>query len=546
MAEQATADQMSMNQATEQATALRDGLWSVLRLQVPRILTQMERDPDSPWTGCFDRDFWHYKMRDFSSMILQQGLLVLDAARGLDLPGNLLHNAPAVEAWIEGGLRFWARAQRRSGGFDEYYPREDGYPPAAFSLYAVCLLVRRREAAPAPEVLAAMQRCADWLVAHPERKALNQEAAGLSALALAARIPGLRVDPDRLEQRLTEFFAAQSPEGWFPEYGGPDLGYLCVTIDCLWDYYTATGDERAFESMRRAARFISWMLAPGGRVPVMVNSRNTDYLTPYGLARLAASDAVASAVVRAMLERVREPDHYQHATDDRYSCHYLQSSHFRALAHLPEMTAPAPLPWELSGERVFPQAGIFVRHSDGESLFFAGHKGGVIYRIHTDGVAYADFGWRGRCRGKIAATHWQGEQWRMEVERRDQKTVVRTRGPVAVRGFFASTPLRHAVLRLLSFCFGNRLIPFLKEKMIFRGHGSALFFERCLRLENGYTLEDRISGGQAARLDWTAAPHASLRHVASAARFCAEELRPTPQRRLRPEAGEMHGVFEIK
>ena len=40
---------------------------------LPRILSQCCRDANSPSFGCFDRNFWHYRMRDFSSIILQQG-----------------------------------------------------------------------------------------------------------------------------------------------------------------------------------------------------------------------------------------------------------------------------------------------------------------------------------------------------------------------------------------------------------------------------------------------------------------------------------------
>ncbi|MEF2145611.1 MAG: hypothetical protein V3573_09215 [Desulfovibrionaceae bacterium] len=524
------------------ANSLRNGLWSALRLHVPRLLTLMERDADSPFLGCFDRDFWHYKMRDFSSMILQQGLLVLDCLKNAELPGNILSGHPLTGQWVRSGLRFWAGRQRRGGGFDEYYPYENGFPPAAFSLYAVALLLRGLDEEPEPDVLRAVQACADWLLDHPETKALNQECAGLSGLALAGRLPGIRIDAGRLEQRLQRFFAAQSDEGWFPEYGGPDLGYLAVTIDCLWDYYEATDDDRALQAMRRAAGYMAWMLAPGGRVPVMANSRNTDYLAPYGLTRLAATDAVAAAVVRAMLLRVAEPDHYLHATDDRYASHYLFQSHFRCLPHLAAMTAPDVLPCEAGGEQFFVEAGQFVRHGQGRSLFFAGKKGGVTYVFGPEGLLDADYGWRaflpGR-KGRLAVTHWQSDAWEIGLLKEGGTTRILTAGPVTGRGYFVSSPLRHVALRVLSFCFGNRLIPLLKEKMIFRGGGTGLRLERELRMDGqgGAALEDALTGAGAETLAWRTAPQASLRHVASAARFCGEELLPEPRFESRLEPG---------
>ena len=52
---------------------LRKNLISINAILLPRILTQVCRDKFSPLYGSFDRNWWHYKIRDFSSLILQQG-----------------------------------------------------------------------------------------------------------------------------------------------------------------------------------------------------------------------------------------------------------------------------------------------------------------------------------------------------------------------------------------------------------------------------------------------------------------------------------------
>ena len=35
--------------------------------QIPKLLTLLDRNPHSPTYGCFDRNFWHYKIIDFPS-----------------------------------------------------------------------------------------------------------------------------------------------------------------------------------------------------------------------------------------------------------------------------------------------------------------------------------------------------------------------------------------------------------------------------------------------------------------------------------------------
>src|SRR3712207_9393004 len=100
---------------------------------MPRILTQVCRDPTSPLYGCADRNWWHYKIRDFSSIILQQ------AGYALHLAGTLpewSRDRPALDALAAGSARFWnARAQKHYA-FEEYYPWEQGYPPLAFATLA--------------------------------------------------------------------------------------------------------------------------------------------------------------------------------------------------------------------------------------------------------------------------------------------------------------------------------------------------------------------------------------------------------------------------
>ena len=57
-----------------------------------RNLTWLDRDPDSPTYGSFDRNFWHYKTSDFNSDILQQGIYTLIALYKKEIPNNYNKN----------------------------------------------------------------------------------------------------------------------------------------------------------------------------------------------------------------------------------------------------------------------------------------------------------------------------------------------------------------------------------------------------------------------------------------------------------------------
>ena len=512
------------------ARALQSRLFAAL----PRILSQLDRDADSPTFGSFDRNYWHYKIRDFSSAIVQQGMLILDALERWDSPANPLRGNPRLREWTDGALRFWASQQLRSGSFNEYYPFEEGFPPTAFSLQAAGAICRARGfAEPEPAVRRAIQKACDWLLDHPESQVLNQESAALAGLTLAARVPNVRVDERRLESRLSAFLDSQSPEGWFPEYDGPDLGYLSVTVNSLWDIHEATGEERFLQAASRAVRFIAAMISVSGETATMINSRNTDYVLPYGLVRAAATDPLAAGVVGALYANADQADHFLCRTDDRYCCHYVYPYCFRALPHLGEMTAkPAPLPCQEGAEELFAQAGILASHRAGRrSVFVTARKGGVVYVFGPEGLRKADYGWRcSLANGKVAVTQWQDPSYRVEYRQLPEGGEIVVRGSMTAHAYFTPSPVRNMGLRLLSFLLGGKLIPWLKRVMILRRPTVGVDFERrVLIADDRVRIEDAFSGPRLPTVKLRRAPKYSLRHVPSATQFTPEELRPIPE-----------------
>lgn len=497
-------------------------LHGVLARAVPRLLTQLCRDPDHPLHGCFDRQHWHYKMRDFSSAVVVQGALVLDAiARGqLGLPVPELDPARAAE-WRTAALRHWAATQHADGSFDEYYPSESGFPAAGFSLYAAAVIARHTP--PAAEVARAMTKAAAWILRSAETEAVNQEIVALAACSLAARA-GIAVDAGALERRWAAVHAGQSPEGWYEEYGGADTGYLAVACDALWDTWEAAGDERARAAGLRAVEYIHALLGAGGDVPRFVNSRNTDYVSGYGLVRFASLSGAAAAVVHATVAGIESPRHFLHHIDDRYLAHYVHTSWFRALPHLAAM-GPAAAP--ARGTRWFPHARILVSHSEDASLYVAAGKGGTVVRSSRGGALEFDQGWRGEVAGRLTTTCWQEAEAVVSAEPDGAGWVVRTEMPLRRHGFMVPSPLKHLALRIVGTFAGRRLIPLLKQRLIFRGDPNGARFTRRVRVEGGEAwIDDAFTG--------TALQHRrregaySLRHVSSAGGFSFSELEPPP------------------
>jgi len=504
-------------------------LWNFLQPKLPRILSQLSRDPDSPTFGSWDRNFWHYKMRDFSSMILQQGMIVADSLERFKGPDNPFYQHPRVKEWVDGSLEFWADGQLKNGSFNEYYPFESGYPPTAFSLYAVGLVLKNRGYSdPGTGITRAIQKAVDWLLKNQESEALNQEAAGLAGIVLCSSLPGVQVDQRKLEKRLKDLYNSQSQEGWFPEYDGPDTGYLSVTIDCLWEIYEATNDLRAYSAMESAIAYIAGMISVSAETPVMINSRNTDYLVIYGMTRMALEgNTVAGTIVTSILKNLSSPTHFLNRTDDRYSVHYVYSSYFRSLNFLrdfenTEQTGPA-FPSE---SKFYLQAGIFVVHKLNEySIYLNLKKGGIVSIYSPSGIGATDYGWRQRIgRRKVAVTHWLHPSYITEMN--GEMTGFTVSGKMSVHSWMVPGPLKHVILRMTSFLLGNRLIPLLKKVMIFNEKEAGINFVRRIKLTDDQLIINDTFTSSSGDLELYRAPHYSLRHVSSAGQFVPEELLP--------------------
>ena len=492
------------------------------RRLLPRILTQICRDGNIPLSGACDRNYWHYKIRDFSSVILQQaGYTVWTAIGVVDYPQTALERIGAE------CCRFWNQRAQRFRAFEEYYPWESGYPPLAFSALAVAKMTAAN-LVPREEMFDGFRVAARQLIERFESKATNQQVAGMAALCWVRKIYPELVSAEDLEKVVVRTLACQHAEGWYMEYGGPDLGYLSVTMDCLWDAYDATGDSRFVESARKALMFI-WQfirLSPCGIG--MHNARNTDYIVPYGIARFLRaneSSGIALGVLTRLLRNVDDPGHYFNAVDDRYWCHYIGASFYRAIPLLQDlpMTTEGPVS---SDDVMIVGTGHFLRFEPQPFRALVSTKKGGVFTLYDEGGrTFSDFGWVVVLNGIVWTNHWWDDAWR--VTREEDSLIVS--GGLTRHKYLKNTPFRHMVLRLLSFSLGNRIISLLKQKMIFKAGGKTgpTFTRKIsfLRDRGTVVVNDsfRLPKG-ATNENIRRAPRASQRHVASADSFHYEDF----------------------
>jgi len=503
-----------------------DALGQVARLWLPRLLTQVCRDPSSPHFGCFDRDWWHYHIRDFPSIILQQGGYTLQLATHLVARGEQREGLRKLAAAT---CRFWnARATRR-GAFEEYYPWEQGYPPLAFSLLAVMKLVAEG-VADVEEVRAGTAVASRQLQSRFESQAAHQQVAGLAALAWCRKVLPELVSETKFESLVVRSLALQTKEGWFEEYGGPDLGYLSVTVDCLWDLFDVSGDERFLTAVDHAVACIKLFTAatPAGSIG-MHNSRNTDYLVPYGLVRAALQRPTTESVELAgrLFGSAGDPAHFFHAVDDRYVCHYIGQSLYRAVRLLeqsPEIPAIETAGSASAGqpmERLMASGHYLCQMDGGKKLLVTLRKGG-IFSLHAGGGWVCDFGWMVEAAGHRFISHWWSGDWQYG----QGKNQLWVEGSLYEHKDVASTPGRHMVLRIASFVAGRRLIGALKKKLIFEKTRSRIGFWRTMKWSGDILRVVDTFTNLPAAAKFLPAPRSSKRLMSSADLFQVEDFQP--------------------
>ena len=153
----------------------------------------------------------------------------------LGLPKTLYKKNEKILDWATAGLHFWTRIQHSNGAFDEYYPSEHGYIPTSFTLFSAtetCTLLKVED----PAVLESCLKAARYLIRHSEVEALNQEAASIPGLFNVYLLTGEKWAAKAAREKFERLAKKQSPDGFFSEYGGADIGYLSTTLDFLLEY----------------------------------------------------------------------------------------------------------------------------------------------------------------------------------------------------------------------------------------------------------------------------------------------------------------------
>lgn len=255
-------------------------------LQAPRILGLCDRESLSKTFGCCDRNYWHYRLLDLPNARLQEVCWYLALLYKHSFGGSRYHQNPTLITWIQGMIRFWLKHRNADGSVNEVYPFERSFCATSFSALSVTeslLLLDGQLTADRDALI----KTGKWLAANNNPTVFNQEAASLVALHNLARLTGDKTFLCAAAKRKDSILHAQHPKGYFPEYGGMDIGYLSISLGLLALYVEKTGDADIRAACQKAVAFMEPLIGEDGRYDATQTSRRTQYLYPSGLALFA-------------------------------------------------------------------------------------------------------------------------------------------------------------------------------------------------------------------------------------------------------------------
>jgi hypothetical protein len=382
----------------------------------PRIVSLLDRDPAGSAPGSFDRTWWGWKFTDAPRPRLQEGVCVLAFLYALDEPANPWRGHPSLPQWIADALLAWTRLQHRDGSFDEACPYERSMAATAFSSFAVAetleLVGDVIPGAARSAADAALERAARWLLSHDEDHGVltNHRAAVAAAVFHAARRTGndaFARGARRLIERIVE---SQSPEGWFPEYGGADPGYQTHATFYLARLDRLRAHPDLGPALARACAFLKWFVHVDGSVGGEYGRRKTTLALPAGFELLGEANedarAIAYALRRGHAERSATP---LAAMDEMNLFPMACNLAFAWIFRCSDAGVPL-LPCTREADAWFPEAGLLVRSTRRYHAIVAAGEGGVVVGFARGSGArvraFVDCGWLATWRGAICASQW--------------------------------------------------------------------------------------------------------------------------------------------
>ncbi|MGK7875450.1 MAG: hypothetical protein AB4426_19760 [Xenococcaceae cyanobacterium] len=453
--------------------------------QIPKLLTLLDRNPHSPTYGCFDRNFWQYKIIDFPSGMAQEFVWPIALAYDTDIPNNPFYRQPVIRDWVEAAILYGASSAHPDGSCDDYFPYERAGGAAAFSLLA-CVESYTLLGLENPVALSFFRQRADWLAHHQESGRLtNHQALIVLCLELVSRLLHTKRWNQSKEHRLEQVLSWQNPEGWFQEYEGCDPGYHTLTISCLAWLYELMPSNRLKDAIAKAVVLAAHFVHPDGSYGGEYTSRNTYNFFPHGFELVGKWMPEALGINDQFLRGLAQGLAPCYA-DDHIIGHHTWNYLLAWRDFIPDRPPPKPRP---RGRLWLQEGGILIERRQDTELYLALNKGGVFKLFRNGQLVTSDT--------QFSLQVQEGKKIKNAVGHLVSRYKIQvSEDEISIQGSLGwakqkqMTTLNLMILRVVMLTVGRffpNLIRKILQKILITGKKNAPFrFYRQLRWEEGH------------------------------------------------------------
>ena len=502
-----------------------------------RALNLLDRNSFSKTFGCFDKYYWHFKMKDFPSASYQMGVEFL--ARLWNLPGGNFHKNPQLLDWIRAGMEYTCSIQHKDGSFDEWYPNERGWAgPTSYIIHSLTNAYQITESQLDESLKIKMQDCFfkayQFLVKQREGAVLANHSALflLSLHEIFQVIPNPKIKSD-FENYLKQFNSPVSKEGWSMEYDGVDFGYNLATLSFLARLHKMFPDPLFSEYAKKSFHFLSYFTYPDGSFGGL-GSRETIHLYPFALKYWSQKIASARAMNLHFLTKTSYEKLAPHDQDDHYLFYrlseYLETDEITDKS-LSDKVSELPFLLKNNFEKYFSEAGFLVKKSHPFYLVANMKKGGGlrIYNTQTEKCLSKNNGWVIELKNKSKITNCR-------ISINDKINI--TDGKISVSGksgflnqkYFSN--LKFVIFRIILMIIKNYKMAFYLKKairhfLILKKKYSKYSFKRDIYFKkNEIHIIDCINCDRAEKIFYGGG--FSVRYVPQSSYFEESDLQGTP------------------
>lgn len=293
---------------------IKKHILDIVNLSIPRLLGFLDKRSESKTFGCFDRDFWLYKIKDYVNARRQEAMYVLAQCYSLK-EFEPFYKSEVLYDWIAGAVKYTQRIMNRDGSYNEVYPNERGFCVSAYVNMFLLETVLDLDLAHLLNI-DKLRKGIDWLAKNKNKYNANQMLASVVAIYDFYLLTGEEKYKSLSKERFESIMEDYKQEGCFVEYGGYDLGYETVSLDNLLHLYRRDFSKNIIDVIEREIEKIGRALNEYGYLGRR-GSRNTQFIF---VAALLKDKNALKKIERGLKEnRLINPLW----VDDRYLAHFL-------------------------------------------------------------------------------------------------------------------------------------------------------------------------------------------------------------------------------